>query len=410
MQIKSNKIYIDYLDHVMSGSVNIKDTIDRLKFDLLLFSEDVLCLSVPACVKLDSTTDILMQLFPFWKNGKIKLILDEKHKTNPWNYFNNRKRVLEKGFSEEELNKHFEYIAYNSSHTDIFYNIYIKEVLQAPKKLYIGKIYDTDYVFRQSVINQINDESNIICSKLSVGDALHLGKVFNELFFIAEDRKSLFQRSLIINKLQNECNINLFEIKVICRILDRGFAYANGLSSDAAPISFITNRLTGRYFINIIKTTDKELYSMIHNLNWIATYRLSENDTWLDFIDHLNQLLLIYQEAKMNRHQVFSPILLNGSIRAFDLIKRLYETAVEAVQEELFKSGASLIDLLNIKTYSEKAIEDFVINRIDLINLIKEIDDLIAALKIVIKSLERRCKSSTIVLREQGFFINLYRE
>lgn len=58
MQVKSNKIYIDYLDHTVSSTFDINSAIDRLKFDLLLFSEEILCMSVPACVKLDSTTEI----------------------------------------------------------------------------------------------------------------------------------------------------------------------------------------------------------------------------------------------------------------------------------------------------------------------------------------------------------------
>ena len=58
MQMKSDKIYIDYLDHTVSGAFNIDRATDRLRFDLLLFSEETLCMSVPACVKLDSTTEI----------------------------------------------------------------------------------------------------------------------------------------------------------------------------------------------------------------------------------------------------------------------------------------------------------------------------------------------------------------
>lgn len=120
MQVKSDKIYIDYLDYTVTGLFDINKAVNRLRFDLLLFSEEILCMSVPACVKLDTTTKLLMKLTPFWSNGKIRLILDKKHQNNPWNYFNNRKRVLERGFSEEQLVNHFEYAAYNSIHTDFF--------------------------------------------------------------------------------------------------------------------------------------------------------------------------------------------------------------------------------------------------------------------------------------------------
>ena len=154
MEIVTNKIYIDYLDHTVSRKFDAESAAERLRFDLLLFSEDVLCISVPACVKLGATTQILMNLTPFWENGKIRLILDRKHKGNPWNYFNNRKRVLEKGFTEEQLEKHFEYIAYNSEHTSMFYNLFLGDIMQSRNELYIGKAFDTDEQFRHSVYFQ----------------------------------------------------------------------------------------------------------------------------------------------------------------------------------------------------------------------------------------------------------------
>lgn len=42
MQVKSRKIYIDYLDYTMSGSFDIDKAVERLRFDLLLFSEEIL--------------------------------------------------------------------------------------------------------------------------------------------------------------------------------------------------------------------------------------------------------------------------------------------------------------------------------------------------------------------------------
>lgn len=407
MQVKSDKIYIDYLDHTVSGQFDVNRAVDRLRFDLLLFPEETLCMSVPACVKLDSTTQILMKLTPFWNNGKIRLILDRKHRNNPWNYFNNRKHVLERGFSEEELITHFEYVAYNSIHTDFFYNVFIKEVLQSKYDLYIGKIFDTDEMFRQSIITQVNNECSSICSKLPVTAAIHMGKIFNDLIFIAEDRKSLFQRSAVEKKLQEECGAYTYEIKIISKILDRGFAYANGVSSYAAPLSLITNRLTGSTFINILKSADDELYQLIHSLDWIALYRLSINDTWLDFIDHLNKLLVIYQESEKHKATIYPPSQLECGVAVFELIKKLYESAMENLQKELLQAGALIIDVLNLKNYSDKVLEHYLSVKSDYWEIIKEVSELIPALKIVIRSLERRYKDATIFLRQQGFIINL---
>lgn len=407
MQMKSDKIYIDYLDHTVSGAFNIDRATDRLRFDLLLFSEETLCMSVPACVKLDSTTEILMKLKPFWDNGKIRLILDRKHRNNPWNYFNNRKKVLERGFPEEQLENHFEYLAYNSNHTQFFYNVFIKEIVQSRCDLYIRKIFDTDETFRQSVITQVNNNCNNICATLPVNNAIHLGKIFNDLILIAEDRRSLFQRSAVEQKLQEECGAFPYEIKIVSKILDRGFAYANGISSYAAPLSLIGNRLTGSTFINILKATDAELYKLIHDMDWSAIYRLSINDTWLDFIDHLNRLIVLYQDSFKHKSKIFSSIQLEGSITAYELVIKLYEAAIETIQKEMFKAGAVIIDVMNFKDYSDKVFEHYVRVKSDYWNTIKEVDELIPALKVVIRSLDRRFKDSTNILRQDGFIINL---
>lgn len=407
MQVKSRKIYIDYLDYTMSGSFDIDKAVERLRFDLLLFSEEILCMSVPACVKLDSTTQILIKLTPFWNNGKIRLILDRKHRNNPWNYFKNRKQVLERGFTEEQLAAHFEYVAYNSPRTDFFYNVFIREILQLKHELYIGKIFDTDETFRQSVIDQINNDCSKICAKFPIAAAIHMGKILNDLAFIAEDRESLFQRSAVEKRLLHEYGANTYEIKIISRILDRGFAYANGLSSYAAPLSFISNRLTGRDFIDILKASDIELYEMIHNLDWTVLYRLSINDTWLDFIDHLNKLLVIYQDNKKHKTAIYTPLQFGFSTVTFKLIKELYETAMDNLQKELLKSGAIIIDVINLKDYSDKVLEHYLRYKSDYWEVIKEINDLMPALKIIIRSLDRKYKDSTNVLVQQGFNVNL---
>ncbi len=407
MLVKTDKIYIDYLDYSVSSILNLNSAVDRLRFDLLLFSEEILCMSVPACVKMDATTELLMELTPFWKNGRIKLILDKKHSNNPWNYFNNRKRVLEKGFTEQDLIKHFEYTAYNSPHTNIFYNIFIKEVLQKQNDIYIGKVSDTDAVFRESVITQVNSKCSDICSKLPINAALHMGRTLNELNCIASNKNILFQRSAVEQRLITEFGAKQSEIYIINTILDKGFAYANGISSYAAPLSLITNRLTGRTLIPILKDSDYELYELIHNLNWISLYKLSEESVWLDFVDHLNRLLLLYQDGKRHKHMIYSPLRIEFSIITVTLVKKIYEAAMEALQQELFKNGVIALDVINLKNYSEKMLEDYLSNRDDYWSIIKEINELIPILKGVIRSIQRRYKESTVLLNERGYIINL---
>lgn len=408
MIIKSNKIYIDYLDYTVSGNWNLQDSISRLKFDLLLFSEEELCLSVPACVKLNKTTDILMRLTPFWKNKKIRLILDKKHRGNPWNYFNNRNRKLEKEFNEFDLKNHFEYRAYAAPHTSYFYNVFIKDIVNKTQSdLYIGKIFDTDEMFRRSIISQVNDNADNICGIMPIELGIHMGKIFNDLIIVSEDRKSLFQRMAVEEKLVKEYGAETNEVKIISKILDKGFSYANGVSSYAAPLSLITNRLTGKQFIQIIKYADEELYKMIDLLGWNAIYRLSIDNTWLDFIDHLNRLLYLYQNSEKNYKLQYRTIKIGCDVITKRIVEKLYESAIKGLQKELFKSGAFIGDVMKVKEKSDELVEYYLKNKNEYWDVIKQVDELIPAIKVIIRSLDRRYKDSTLLIREEGYNVSL---
>lgn len=408
IRVTSNKLYIDYLDHNVSGFVSNVNTTLRLRFDLLLFSEEILCLSVPACVKLDSTTDILMKLTPFWKANRIKIILDKKHQNNPWNYFKKRKQVLERGFNERDLLKHFEYAAYTSPHTSYFYDVYVPEIIRIPKdNLFIDKIFDTDEIFRQSMITQVNDNADIICSNMSIHDNIHMGKIFNELNLISEDRKTLFQRTAIENKLVTEFGASLDEISIVSRMLDKGFAYANGISTYAAPLSLVTNRLTGISFMKIIQSIDPELFDMIRDLCWDDVFTVSKSILWTNFIDHLNRLLVLYQDSEKRKDELFTPFQVEISSNTIRLITKIYESAIESLQIELLKIGCSAIDILNLKNYSDTLLDQLLYNRHEYWDIIKEVDELFYAIKMEIRSIGRKYKGSTQYLRDQGFLVNI---
>jgi hypothetical protein len=408
MQIKSDRFYIDYLDYTVIDYFNRIDPFNRLKFDLLLFSEDVLCMSVPACVKLETTTTILMELTPFWNNNKIKLILDNKHRNNPWNYFRNRNHILEKTFPEQELIKHFEYIAYNSKHTKYFYDTYIHDiVIPHTHSLYIDKIYDTDDSFRKSVISQINRNMDIICSIMPIKSNLHMGKIFNELYIMAENRHLLFQRTAIENQLLDNFGATMDELTIIGRILDNGFAYSNAISCGAVPLSLIQNRLTGRELIHILSATDYELFSMVKNLNWNEIYRLSNSDIWRDFTDRLNRLLQIYQLSKERKETIYTSRRIHCSLITYKLIQKLYESAIESLQMGLLRMGYNSIDFSNLKDNIDSLIDDYLNNKNEYFNIIREIDKFIPALKVTISSFDRKYKDVNKLSYDTGYSINL---
>ena len=234
-----------------------------------------------------------------------------------------------------------------------------------------------------------------------------MGKIFNDLTIIAQDRKTLFQRSAVESRLQEECGAYPYEIRIISSILDRGFAYANGISSYAAPLSFINNRLTGNKLIGILKSADIELYEMICNLDWIALYRLSINDTWLDFVDYLNRLLVLYQKSTKHKNVVFPTVQFNCSVVTAELVRKLYDTAMEGLQKELLKAGGIVVDVKDLKYYSDNMIENYLVAKSAYWDAIKNINELMPALKVVVRSLERKYNDATKSLRQQGFIVNL---
>ena len=150
--------YIDYLDHITSGSKSFSLLEQRLRFDLLVYGRESLCMSVPACVKMGDTTKLLQKLDDFWSSGTIQLQLDKKHKRRAANYFSNRKRVLSSAMPEEKLIQHFEFVAYEDSRTDYFFSEYLPNTTNGMQsELFIGKIRDTDALFRSGTIDLLSE-------------------------------------------------------------------------------------------------------------------------------------------------------------------------------------------------------------------------------------------------------------
>ena len=195
-------LYIDYLDYTTSHSSTFSEVDKRLRFDLLIYSGgDTLCISVPACVKLGSTTKLLMQLDQFWKKNKILLQLDKKHKGNVCNYFRNRKRVLEKSIHEEELIQHFEYKAYQSGRIQTFFENYLFQGLKIQSAdIFINKINDTDALFRKECVNLFEKNTDGICHNLDYKRAIKFGGISYRICDYASDKTMLFQRAVIEKK------------------------------------------------------------------------------------------------------------------------------------------------------------------------------------------------------------------
>ncbi len=335
--------YIDYLDHVTSGFRSFNSLKMRLRFDLLVFGHDILCMSVPSCIKLQDTTNLLMQLDEFWMNGKIQLQLDERHKGNPIYYFNNRKKVLAKGMPEGQLVNHFEFIAYQSNRPKDFFDTYLREQLSVSnKKLYIEKQKDTDALFRKSSIELFHYHYDNICKILGADRSIIFTGITNRIEAVALDNSSLYQRSVIEDSITDEFKPRIKEQQIVSSLLDRAFALANAGTSAAVPLSLVLNQLTGIWLQKILYMSYSHLYDLICGLTWSEIYALSQNDNWTSFIQCINAFIALVQDANAKKYSIDMDRLypkLSFSIALLNLLRFVKKEAINAMKNKLFDCG-----------------------------------------------------------------------
>ena len=335
--------YIDYLDHITSRAVSVKMLALRLRYDLLIFADDTMCMSVPSCVKLKETTDLLMDLDDFWSAGKICLQLDKKHRKDPMRYFANRKKVLEKGMPEEMLVRHFEYVAYESSRVGDFFNLYIPEVVKNPKRtLYIGKEHDTDLLFRTASAKIFSKHCDTVCSILDTKRAIEFAGIANRVQTYAFDKSLLFHRGVIEDAINDEYRPRKNEKAIVATLLDRAFALANAQTSKAAPLSLVTNQLTGRWLMHLLFKTYRQLYNLIAQLDWHEVFALSHNTDWRRFIETINAYIYLIQDSTLKKYDIPIEYCINklsSDMFRFSLIIDIKNSAIDAVESKLFEQG-----------------------------------------------------------------------
>lgn len=335
--------YIDYLDYITSGSRSFKELALRLRFDLLIFGHDTLCMSVPACIKMRDTTGLLMELDEFWKNGKIRLQLDKKHKGNPQNYFRNRKKVLAKAMPEERLVKHFEFIAYESNRTNIFFGSYLPDTLsKSDSNVYIGKENDTDKLFRQDTTYLLERHYDPVCRILGANRAITFTGIVNRIHECALNQSSLYQRALIEEIVVDEFNPTFNERLIVSSLLDRAFALANAGTSNAVPISLVLNQLTGIWLKRLLFRSYGELYNLICKLSWSEVYVLSQSSDWREFIGYINAFIYLIQDSRIKKYPIDireSTSKLSKSISLLNLLRFVGEEAISAAKDKLYEYG-----------------------------------------------------------------------
>ena len=335
--------YIDYLDHVISGTKTFWLLEQRLRFDLLVYGRERLCMSVPACVKMGDTTKLLQKLDAFWNAGIIQLQLDKKHKGNASNYFQNRKRVLANAMPEEKLLKHFEFVAYEDSRTDHFFKSYLpSRTNNTHDILYIDKMHDTDMLFRSGTVALLNDHYEPICRTLDINRSITFTGMVNRIQGLAWDNKSLFQRALIEETILNEFHPQRNETLAIATILDQAFAKANAWTSEAVPISLVRSQITGRWLLRLLRKSYPDLFTEICKLSWDDVYNLSQDRDWDMFIRYINCYIYLIQKSNEIRMQENVERIVNKmshNLQAYRFLKLLRNEAINALKDKMIETG-----------------------------------------------------------------------
>lgn len=379
--------YIDYLDHITSGTYAFNLLAQRLRFDLLVFcGNDTLCMSVPACVKIGDTTKLLMALDPFWKAKKILLQLDKKHNGKAANYFNNRKKVLAKGMPEEKLIKHFEFVAYESKRTKDFFNVYLPEKVGVSNgDLFIDKANDTDALFRSETIKVFERHHELICQTLDIKRAICFSGMTNRISSFALDKSNLFQRAVIEESIIEEYKPMADEQIIIATLLDRSFALANAYTSNAIPLSLVLNQLTGKWLSHLLHKTYNSLYTLLCGLNWDDVFSLCQDNDWRKFVSYINAYIFMVQESaiKKQNFQIDNCISrLSHSISLFSLLRLAKNEALDATKSKLYEYGL-FSEAQNIKMMIDLLTEAYTGNQ-------RRFLDVLCAIELTAKRIEEK--------------------
>lgn len=409
-----NKYYIDYLDYSTIKDLNFEYQLLRFRFDLLLFADQQMLLSVPACVKLEKTTEVLALIDDFWKNGVLKLQLDEKHKANPMNYFYKRTKKLESNINEKELFHHFEYLAYTSTRTSNFYQKYLPTIMgKNIRKLYIRKKYDTDKLFRKEVKNKIIGMSGLEYDKLSRAispmDFIKLQGILNDTIEDA-DQAPLFQRAVIENKIIQNYHPGKLVTLEVSDILDKSFAYANAYTNDAVPVTFIENQLTGKWLIKLLKGAYPNVYMKIISIPWDCLYDLAVCDEWKAFKMYINALIatlqkpyLVKDKVEIERMESIERDVMKAikDITTYNLFNGLLSEVISKIKNQLKTSGLfyeiNQTDVI-IETL-EREVQ--IKGKGDIYYLLKMIDALATLISVKVDTILRGYDFQTIAKRQQ---------
>ena len=171
----------------------------------------------------------------------------------------------------------------------LFRSVYLPEVVNVSgPDLFIGKVKDTDALFRSETVKIFERHYDTICQAMDVKRAINFTGITNKINSLAVDKANLFQRAVIEENIIEEYKPTAEEQLIIATLLDRSFALANAYTSNAIPLSLVLNQLTGKWLIHLLSKSYRMLYNMICRLNWDDVFFLSQDADWRNLISYIN--------------------------------------------------------------------------------------------------------------------------
>lgn len=117
---------------------------------------------------------------------------------------------------------------------------------------------------------------------------------------------------------------------------------ANAQTSKAAPLSLVTNQLTGRWLMHLLFKTYRQLYNLIAQLDWHEVFALSHNTDWRRFIETINAYIYLIQDSTLKKYDIPIEYCINklsSDMFRFSLIIHIKNSAIDAVESKLFEQG-----------------------------------------------------------------------
>lgn len=291
-----SSIFLDYLDYKTTNQNRGKEDIkllfsqkhQRLICDILAHPDSVFFVAAPSVAKCKETALLLISCSDLWRNSRIKYILSPNYSGNFNKYIEARLAKLERNFSENELENHFEYKGYTSNHWPIFFNEFLNNFNHVTP--FVSREKDCDNEFRCQVKKDVVND--VYVSRFPINSNQDVDKIILSIEEMANDRTFLFQRESIVKKISELGELGWASKSEITFVLDQAFSSANASAVNAFPSHHFPGLDGNSLFLlskKIFLNKNFPLSEFINRLSLDEAEELSRQKPWVDFISIVNQ-------------------------------------------------------------------------------------------------------------------------